>query len=48
MTDTDKPPFDALGHNLVIGSCRTGKTHIPWAPTREGMSSENYRFGGLE
>jgi hypothetical protein len=37
MTDTDKPPFDALGHTLVIGSCRTGKTRIPLLHTGIGL-----------
>jgi hypothetical protein len=37
MTDTDKLPFDALGHTLVIGSCRTGKTRIPLLHTGIGL-----------
>jgi hypothetical protein len=28
MIDSDRSLFGDLGHTLVIGSCRTGKTHI--------------------
>jgi hypothetical protein len=34
MTDTNKPPFDALGNTLVIGLCRTGKTRLPLLHTQ--------------
>lgn len=36
MTDTNKTSFDALGHTLVISSCRTGKTRLPLLHTRVG------------
>ena len=39
MTDSDRPPFGDLGHTLVIGSCRTGKTRIPFL-RREGVPFE--------